>query len=117
MNELIENILSNFTIKGRKMPYAFVYYRGNASQYITYNNVSKGNSYYNDNELSNYVDYYDFDIYSKSNYLDIEKGLKEILEQNNFEWQPSMTSSDMYEEDTGFFHKTLCFAYIRSKED
>ena len=27
-----------------------------------------------------------------------------------------MTSADMYEDDTKYFHKTLCFAYIRDTE-
>ena len=117
MNELIENIFKNFTVENVEIPVEFLNYTGHKTTYITYNNISTGDTFYTDNDLTNYVEYYDFDIYSKGNYLKIIESVKELLEQNGFEWQPSMTSSDLYEEDTGYFHKTLCFAYVRSKEE
>ena len=40
-----------------------------------------------------------------------------FLKQNGFKWQPSMTSTDMFEDDTGYYHKTLCFAYLRNNEE
>lgn len=114
MNELIEEILKNFTVNGKIIPVQFLLYTGNQDTYITYMNTNTGNTFYTDDEITNYVEYYDFDIYSKGNYLEIVKELKKILKQNGFIWQPSMTSSDLYEDDTGYFHKTLCFAIERS---
>lgn len=114
MNSLIEQILNNFIVGGVTIPVAFLRYTGNSTTYVTYNQLQIDATFYGDNELLNYMDYYDFDIYSKGNYLEIVKELKEILEQNGFIWQPSMTSADMYEDDTGYFHKTLCFAIERS---
>ena len=110
MNSLIEQIFNNFIVNGVSIPVAFLRYTGNKTTYVTYNQLQIDTTFYGDNELLNYMDYYDFDIYSKGNYLEIVKELKNILEQNGFRWQPSMTSSDMYEDDTGYFHKTLCFA-------
>ena len=115
MNELIESIFENFEVDNVKIPIGFTYYNGHETTYIVYSNMSTGEPFYTDDNLTNYVEYYDFDIYSKGNYLNIIESVKELLEQNGFEWQPSMSSSDLYEEDTGYFHKTLCFAYIRSK--
>ena len=117
MNELIEKIFENFTVDNVEIPVQFLYYDGHKKTYITYNNTSTENTFYTDDNLTKYVEIYDFDIYSKGNYFKIVESVKNLLEQNGFEWQPSMTSSDLYEEDTGYFHKTLGFAYIRSKEE
>ena len=114
MNSLIEQILNNFIVSGVSIPVSFLRYTGDKTTYVTYNQLQIDTTFYGDNELLNYMDYYDFDIYSKGNYLEIVKELKNILEQNGFIWQPSMTSSDLYEDDTGYFHKTLCFAIERS---
>ena len=117
MNELIEKIFNNFNVDNVEIPVAFMRYTGHLTTYITYMEHSINDTYYSDNELTNYMDYYDFDVYSKKNYIEIIKSMKDILEQNGFIWQPSMTSMDMYEDDTGYFHKTLCFGYIRNAEE
>lgn len=117
MNELIESIFENFIVENVEIPVEFLRYNGHSTTYITYMEHSIDNPYYTDDKLSNYIDYYDFDVFSKGNYLNIIKSMKEILEQNGFEWQPTMTSTDMYEDDTGYYHKTLCFAYIRNNEE
>ena len=71
------------------------------------------NSFAGDDTLLGYADYYDFDVYSKGNYLNIIESIKEVLTANGFVWQPSKSSMDMYEPDTGYYHKTLCFAFPR----
>ena len=112
LNELIEDIFENFTVESVEIPVNFLRYEGSATSYITYMEHNIDDTYYTDNSLTNYLSYYDFDIYSKSNFLNIVKSVKEKLKENNFIWQPTMTSYDMYEDDTGYYHKTLCFAYI-----
>ena len=109
MNELIESILANFSV-----PVAFCFYNGDATAYVTYQQVDAYNSLSADNELINYVDCYDFDIYCKGNYFTIIEELKTVLTANGFVWQPSRSSGDMYETDTKYYHKTLCFAIERS---
>lgn len=115
MNELIETILKNFKVNNNNIAYQFLHYTGDETTYITYSEINIDSTFYGDDELQAYVDYYDFDIYSKGNYFPIIEGLKETLEDNGFRWQPSMTSEDMFENDTGYYHKTLCFSYL--KED
>ena len=117
MNELIQSIFENFTVESVEIPVEFMRYKGNKTTYITYMEHNINDTYYSDNKLTNYIDYYDFDVFSKGNYLTIIKRMKSLLEQNGFEWQPSMTSMDMFEDDTGYYHKTLCFSFIRSAED
>lgn len=108
MNELIEDIFTNFEV-----PVSFLRYDGKETTYITYEQIYIDNSFSGDNSLIGYADYYDFDIYSKGNYFDIIEQVKEKMKDNGFVWQPSKSSGDMYEDDTGYFHKTLCFAIER----
>lgn len=109
MNELIEQIFNNFIV-----PVSFLHYDGSETAYVTYQQTDIDNVLGADNEIINYVDYYDFDIYSKGNYFPIIEGVKSILTDNGFIWQPSRDSGDLYENDTGYYHKTLCFAIERS---
>lgn len=115
MNELIETLFKDFTVDGVKIPVSFLFYEGHGEPYITYQLTDSDNSYSGDDELLGYADYYDFDIYSKGDYTNIVKSVKALLKANDFVWQPSRTSPDMYETDTGYYHKTLCFAILREE--
>lgn len=115
MNELIEILFKDFTVDGVKIPVSLLYYEGHGEPYITYMQTDADSSYSGDDELLGYADYYDFDIYSKGDYTSIVKSVKSILKANDFVWQPSRTSPDMYETDTGYYHKTLCFAILRGE--
>ena len=115
MNEVIELAFSNFQVNGVKIPVSFLRYEGKSTTYITYMETDKDNSLSGDDEILNYVDYYDFDIYSKGNYFDVIKEVKKIMKQNGFIWQPSRDSSDRFETDTGYYHKTLSFAIEREE--
>lgn len=115
MNELIQSIFNNFIVDGVPVPVAFLRYKGKSTTYVTYMETDINNSYAGDNEILGYVSYYDFDIYSKGNYFNIVESIKNLMKENSFVWQPSRTSQDMYEDDTGYYHKTLCFAIERSE--
>lgn len=113
MNALIESIFSGFAVNGVAIPVKFLRYQGHGEPYITYMQIDGTSSIAGDDDLIGYADYYDFDIYSKGNYMDIIASVKQKLKDNGFTWQPSRTSADMFEEDTGYYHKTLCFAILR----
>ena len=115
MNELIQSIFTDFYVDGVSIPVKFLHYEGKSTTYVTYMETDVNNSYAGDNEILGYVSYYDFDIYSKGNYFNIVEEIKKIMKANGFIWQPSRTSQDMYEADTGYYHKTLCFAIERSE--
>ena len=110
MNELIQSIFTNFSVDGVSIPVNFLRYGGKNTTYVTYMETNIDNSYAGDNEILGYISYYDFDVYSKGNYFNIVKAIKKIMKDNGFIWQPNRTSQDMYEDDTGYYHKTLCFA-------
>ena len=113
MNALIESIFSNFTVDGVAIPVSFMFYEGHGEPYVVYMQQDADNSYSGDDALLGYVDYYDFDVYAKGNYNKIIEQVKQLLTENGFVWQPSRSSADMYEVDTGYYHKTLNFAILR----
>ena len=115
MNELIESIFANFTVDGVAVPVSFMFYEGHGEPYVVYMQQDADGSLSGDDELIGYVDYYDFYVYAKGNYTKIIESLKAILKANNFVWQPSRTSQDFYEVDTGYYHKTLNFAYLKEE--
>ena len=115
MNSLIETIFQDFRVDNVLIPVSFMRYNGKKTTYITYMYYDSDNSFSGDDELLGWVDYYDFDIYSKGNYLNIIESVKSVMKQNGFMFQPSRSSQDMYEDDTGYFHRTLSFAKEREE--
>ena len=113
MNELIQSIFANFTVNGVTIPVKFLRYEGHGEPYIVWSQTDADNSFSGDDELMGYADYYDFDVYAKGNYMEIVESVKNLLKANEFMWQPSRSSSDLYETDTGYYHKTLCFGYLK----
>lgn len=114
MYSLIESIFTNFTVDEKTIPVKYLRYKGKENTYVTYCQTYADNSYSGDDEMLGFVEFWDFDVYSKGNYLDIVEQIKIKLKENGFVWQPSRDSADMFEDDTGFYHKTLCFAVIEN---
>lgn len=115
MNELIESIFENFTVDDVVIPVSFMFYEGHDEPYVVYMQQDADGSFSGDDELLGYVDYYDFDVYSKGNFFKIVESIKTLLKANGFIWQPSRSSMDMFETDTGYYHKTLNFAYLKEE--
>lgn len=113
MNAEIESLFSGFAVDGVSIPVRFMFYDGHGEPYITYSREYDDDSYSGDDSLLGYVTYYDFDVYSKGNYTAIVEAVKKVLEDAGWTWQPSRSSGDMYESDTGYFHVTLSFAKER----
>ena len=115
MNELIESLFNNFTVDGVSIPVSYMYYEGHGEPYVTYQETGADQALCGDDDLIAYVDFYDFDIFSKGNYNNIIQSVKSILINNGFTWQVSGSSFDMYEPETGYYHKTLSFAIPREE--
>ena len=88
MNKTILTLFSNFTVDGVSIPVKFMYYKGHGEPYVTFMEQDMNNSYAGDDGLMGYIDYYDFDIYSKGNIQKIIKEVKRILTCAGFIWQP-----------------------------
>lgn len=111
MNGAIKEIFKNFKVDNKSIPVSFLYYDGDKDTYVVYMEWSKDNSYGADDEIAGYVTYYDFEIYSKGNYLKIAEAIKAKLKAAGWTYQPRRDSPDMFDTETGYYHKTLCFAY------
>lgn len=112
-NEEIETLFTGFAVNGVSIPVAYLYYSGTATTYVTYMQTYKDQSYSAEDMIAGYVELYDFDIYSKSNYGAVMESILSIMQGAGWTYQPSRDSADMYEPDTGYFHKTICFAKER----
>lgn len=117
-NGLIQQIFDDFSVNGEEIPVSFLRFNGDPktvpNAYVTYQQTDSLEPLNGDDTLLNYVDFYDFDIFSKGNYIPIVEAIKEKLTANGFMWQPTRSSGDMYEDDTGYYHKTLSFSIERS---
>ncbi len=109
--ELIKSIFNNFVVEGNTIPVEYITYTGKGKTYITYTFTDDNPTLYAEDQEIGSVIYIDIDIFSDKNYLAIEKKVKEIMKKNNFIRTGS--SPDMYEKDTGLYHKTLEFAKER----
>ena len=114
MNEIIQAAFDGFTVDNVEIPVKYLYYMGHGEPYVTYIPTSNGEVFSADDQIQNYITYYDFDIYSKGNYYAIAEAIKTIMQSLNFSYVPSQDSAEMYETDTGYYHKTICFAIERS---
>jgi hypothetical protein len=111
LRELIRTIFQDFTVDGVLIPVSFLRYHGHETAYVTYMQTDIEDSLNGDDELIAYVVYFDFDIYSKGNFSNILEQIKTLMKNNGFVWMPERTSPDMFEDDTGYYHKTISFAY------
>ena len=108
MNDEIELMFKNFTVKNKKIPVEFMNYTGKEETYVTYISLGETPELHADNEAIASINTYDFDIYTKGNFLPILRELKKILKANKWRWQED--SEDMYEEDTRYFHKVTTWS-------
>jgi hypothetical protein len=99
---LIKNIFKDFEV-----PVEFIRYTGKEKTYITYSFIDDRPGVVADDKEILSIANIDIDIFSDSNYLDIEEKVEKIMIENNFIRVGS--SPDMYEEDTGLYHKTIEF--------
>ena len=117
MNELIETILDGFTVDGVEIPVAYMYYHGHGEPYVVYMGVFSDNVLRGDDRLIGYAKHYDFDVYAKGNFDEIVEQLIQKLEENEFVFKPERSSVDMYEADTGYYHRTLNFRFLREESE
>lgn len=107
MNKTILDTFYQFTVDGVEIPVDFLKYKGNAETYIVFSEIDNRPAHSCDDECEYSKRQFDFDIYTKGNYLNILKAVKQRLKDNGFTWVED--STDMFETDTGYYHKTTTF--------
>lgn len=107
MNEEIKTIFNDFKVNDVSIPVEHLRYIGSLKTFVTWTIISETPALSgNDEDLYSVVQV-DFDVYSEGNYLDIIKEVKKIMKENEWLWVED--SSEMYEEDTKLYHKTITF--------
>ena len=108
MNEELKLILGEYLVVGEnQIPVAHMRYKGKSKSFVTWTITGEAPALSaNDEDLCSICSV-DVDIFSDGNYLDIEKQIKQKMKNNDWIWVED--SEEMYEEDTGFYHKTISF--------
>lgn len=71
VNKFILQLFSDFKVDGVSIPFKFLRYDGELTTYVTFMEVGKDGGLYADDQVQSKILTYDFDIYSKGNYLSI----------------------------------------------
>ncbi|WP_019278814.1 hypothetical protein [Clostridium botulinum] len=107
MNKLIMDIL-----KPLKIPVSFQKYTGRKDTYITFHEYFTGGEEYEDDNEVLTAHYVQVDIWSKTDYTNIVKEVKEKLTSVGFK---RLSEADLYEKDTRIYHKGLKFYYLEER--
>ena len=90
-----------------EVPVAHLKYKGNEKTYVIWTIIDEIPIFSSDDEITDSEVVVDIDIYSDSNYLKIMKEIKNKMKENEWIWDGD--SPEMYEEDTGLYHRTISF--------
>ena len=107
MNEELKEIFSNFTVNQKQIDIAHLKYKGHNKKYVVWTLLPEEPILSYDDEIQYSLTTVDIDIYDEGNYLDTMKEIKKIMKENEWIWKED--SSEMYEEDTGLYHRTSTF--------
>lgn len=107
MEKQIKSIFKNFEVNGKSIPVEHLRYKGKSKTYVIWTIISEVPSLSADDDDLYSVTDVDIHIYSDGNYLDIVKEVKKLMKDNNWSWLED--STEMYEDDTELYHKTITF--------
>ncbi len=107
MNEELKTIFTDFKVNDKKIPVAHLRYKGKSKTFVTWTILSEIPSLNGDDDNLYSVVEVDIDVFSDGNYLDIIKEVKKLMKENKWMWVED--SSEMFEEDTELYHRTITF--------
>ena len=110
-NAIIENALSGITLNQEAVAVAFAFYEGRGEPYIVYSEIHKEGEYSADDLNEGFFSVIDVEVYSRTDYIPLLEEILTRLENAGFIYEPNKDSGDLYDPDTKYFHKTLCFSY------
>lgn len=107
MHKEIKNIFKNFKVDGKSIPVEHLRYKGKSKTFVTWTLLNEEPALSGGDKCLYSVCPIDVDIYSDGNYLDILEEIKKLM--INSEWIWTGDSEEMYEDDTGLYHRTSSF--------
>ena len=113
MNEELKTIFGEAIKVGKKsVPTAHLKYKGKSTTFVVWTITADSPALSADDEPMYSIASVDVDVYSKGNYLDVITEIKKIMKENGWVWVGD--STEMYEDDTGLYHKTTSFEKERN---
>ena len=110
INPIIESAFSNFEVNKKRIPIAFLSYTGKADTYLTYYTWSEQSEHFYDDEYHAEIVYCTIDIFSRGNFKDILKTVKQRLKENMFTWIDN--GPEDFDKETRYYHVPVNFCLI-----
>lgn len=104
---LIKNALSSLNV-----PVSFQKYTGNASTYITFHEYFITGEEYSEDEETFTGHYVQVDLFSLTDYEELVNQILSIMNEAGFR---RLDEIDLYENDTGLYHKGIRFFYLEER--
>jgi hypothetical protein len=101
------------TLKPLNTPVNFQKYSGKAKTYITFHEYFQTGEEFEEDEEIYTGHYIQVDVWAKEDYTILVNSIKSLLINVGFK---RLDETDLYEEDTGLYHKGLRFFYLEEKE-
>ena len=113
MNEELKSILGDAVTVGEvSVPAAHLRYKGKETTFVTWTITGEKPALSADDSPLCSVVAVDVDVFSKGNYLALAAEIKRLMLEHDWVWVGD--SPEMYEEDTGLYHKTISFKKERN---
>ena len=113
MNEELRAIFGDaINVKGVSIPMAHLRYKGKKTTFGTWTITGENPVLSADDSPLYSVVTVDVDVFSNGNYLATVAEVKQLMKQHDWVWIGD--SPEMYEDDTGLYHKTISFEKERN---
>lgn len=113
MNEELKTIFGDaIEVGGKFIATAHLKYKGNETTFVVWTITAESPALSADDEPIFSIVSVDVDVYSKGNYLNVITEIKKIMKEHGWVWVGD--STEMYEDDTGLYHKTISFEKERN---
>lgn len=107
INPIIEKAFENFTVDNQKIPISFMNYTGKSGNYLTYYTWLEQPQNFSDDDYHAELSYGTIDVFSKNNFKNIVKKVKQTLKNSGFTWTDN--GPETFEDDTKYYHIPVNF--------
>lgn len=108
MNEELKKIFGDaISVGGKSVPTAHLKYKGKSTTFAVWTITADSPALSADDEPIYGICSVDVDVYGKGNILDVITEIKRLMKANEWVWVDD--SAEMYEDDTGLYHRTSSF--------
>ena len=113
MNKELKSIFGDAIKVGKKtVPTAHLKYKGKETTFVVWTITADSPALSADDEPMYSIVSLDVDVYGKGNILDVITEIKKLMKANDWVWVED--STEMYEDDTGLYHRTSSFEKERN---